>query len=74
VFENGTQDALRVLMSGPSEQRIELAPGRSTSFSLLPGTYRIAAVVQRSNVVTFYGEEALPSGVKYTSHFVLPAN
>jgi hypothetical protein len=74
VFENGTQDALRVLMSGPSEQRIELAPGRSTSFSLLPGTYRIAAVVQRSNVLMFYGEEALPSGVKYTSHFVLPAN
>jgi len=74
VFENGTQDALRVLMSGPSEQRIELAPGRSTSFSLLPGTYRIAAVLQRRDVLTFYGEEALPSGVKYTSHFVLPAN
>jgi len=52
VFENGTQYALRALMSRPSEQRIELAPGRSTSFSLLPGTYRIAVLLEIRSLVS----------------------
>jgi hypothetical protein len=74
VVENGTQDTLHVLMSGPSDQRIDLAPGGSTSVSLPPGTYRVAARIDRSNVLPFYGEQMLPSGVKYTSHFVPSSN
>jgi len=74
VLENGTQDRLSVLMSGPLDQRIDLKPGQSTSVALPPGKYKVAAVVDGTNTLLFYGEQAFQSGVKYTSHFVISSN
>jgi tetratricopeptide (TPR) repeat protein len=74
VLENGTQERLSVLMSGPLDQRIDLKPEQSTSVALPPGKYKVAAVVDGSNTLLFYGEQAFQSGVKYTSHFVISSN
>jgi hypothetical protein len=74
MLTNGTQDSLYVLMSGPLDQRIDLKPGQSTSVVLPPGKYKVAAVVDGSNTLLFYGEQAFQSGVKYTSHFVISSN
>jgi hypothetical protein len=74
VLENGTQERLSVLMSGPLDQRIDLKPGQSTSVALPPGKYKVAAVVDGSNTLLFYGEQAFQPGVKYTSHFVISSN
>jgi len=73
-IENGTQYKLHVLMSGPSHQRVDLNPGQSTSVMLLPGKYRVAAVIDGEGTLLFFGEQRLESGLKYASHFVVPAN
>jgi hypothetical protein len=70
VVENGTQYTLHVLMSGPSDQRIDVAPGNSKLIALPPGKYKVAAVLDRSGTLLFYGEQMLQSGLNYTSHFV----
>jgi tetratricopeptide (TPR) repeat protein len=74
AVENGTGFTLHVLMSGPSDERIDLAAGGSGSVALPPGKYNVAAVVDRSNTLLFYGEQTVRLGMKYTSHFVVPAN
>jgi tetratricopeptide (TPR) repeat protein len=74
VLENGTQDRLDVLMSGPLDQRVDLKPGQSTSVALPPGKYKIAAVTDGSSTLLFYGEQMFQSGVKYTSHFINSSN
>jgi len=61
-------------MSGPSHQRVDLNPGQSTSVMLLPGKYRVAAVIDGEGTLLFFGEQRLESGLKYASHFVVPAN
>jgi tetratricopeptide (TPR) repeat protein len=74
VVENGTQYMLHVLMSGPSDQRIDVAPGNSTLIALPPGKYRVAAVLDRRGTLLYYGEQTLQPGLKYTSNFVVSPN
>ena len=74
LVENGTQYTLHVLMSGPSDQRIDVSPGQSTSVTLSPGKYKVAAVVNRNDTLLFYGEQTLQLGLKYTSHFAVSRN
>jgi tetratricopeptide (TPR) repeat protein len=74
AVENGAKYMLHLLMSGPSDQRIDVAPGESTSVALPPGKYRVAAVLDRSDTVLFYGEQTLQPGLKYSSHFADPPN
>jgi hypothetical protein len=46
----------------------------STSIALPPGKYRVAAVLDRSDTLLFYGEQTLQPGLKYSSNFVVPPN
>jgi hypothetical protein len=72
VIENEAQYRLHVLMSGPTDQRIDLSPGQSTSVMLLPGKYKVAAVIDGEGTLLFYGERTLELGLKYTSRFIVP--
>jgi tetratricopeptide (TPR) repeat protein len=74
VVENGTQYMLHVLMSGPSDRRIDVAPANSTLIALPPGKYRVAAVLDRSGTLLFYGEQTLQPSLKYTSNFIATPN
>jgi hypothetical protein len=74
IVENGTPYTLHVLMSGPTDRRIDLAPGGSTSITIPPGAYKVAARVDSSHVMPFYGEQTLNSGVVYTSRFYISSH
>jgi hypothetical protein len=75
VVENGTQYTLHVLMSGPSDQRIDdVSTGQSASVMLLPGKYKVAAVIDGKETLLFYGEQTFQAGLKYASHFVVSPN
>jgi tetratricopeptide (TPR) repeat protein len=74
AVENGAKYMLHVLMSGPSDQRIDVAPGISTLIKLQPGKYRVAAVLDRSDTLLFYGEQTLQPGLKYFSRFAVSPN
>jgi hypothetical protein len=70
VFEvkNDTAYTLTVLFSGPTERRLELAPGASISVELLPGSYKLVGRVNAPNVLPSYGEHLFnlgSSGVKF---------
>jgi len=74
LVENATQYTLRVLLSGPSDRRVDLNPGQSTSVTLPPGQYKVAAVLERKDTLLFYGEQKLQAGLKYASRFFVPPN
>ena len=70
VFEvkNDTAYTLTVLFSGPTERRVEVAPGGAISVELLPGSYKLAGRVNSPNVLPSYGEHLFDrssSGVKF---------
>lgn len=74
AIENGTQYMLHVLISGPSDRRIDVAPADSTLITLPAGKYRVAAVLDQSGTLLFYGEQTLRPSLKYTSNFVVSSN
>jgi hypothetical protein len=55
-IKNDTAYTLTVLFSGPTERRVEVAPGGSVSVELLPGSYKLAGRVNAPNVSPSYGE------------------
>ena len=74
AIENGSQYGLQVLVSGPSDRRVDLKPGQSASVMLPGGKYKVAAVVLRSSTQLLYGEQTLQAGRRYTSRFASPPN
>ena len=56
AVRNDTSYTLTVLFSGPTERRVEVVPGGSSSIELLPGSYKVAARVNTLDVSPSYGE------------------
>jgi len=71
ILRNDTSYPLHVLMSGPVDRRVDLAPGGSASIELPPGSYRVAARVDAAAVQPFYGVQVLEAGIEYTSQFFI---
>lgn len=68
AVKNDTPYTLTVLFSGPTERRVEIAPGGSLSIELLPGAYKVAARVNAPDVSPSYGEHVFDrssSGVTF---------
>ena len=70
MFEvkNDTAYTLTALFSGPTDRRVEVAPGGSIAVDLLPGSYKLVGRVNAPNVLPSYGEHvfnASSSGVKF---------
>lgn len=68
AVKNDTAYTLTVLFSGPTERRLEVAPGGSISIDLLPGSYKVAARVSAPDVSPSYGEHVFDrssSGVTF---------
>ena len=62
VTKNNTQYTLTVLYSGPTSQRVVLAPQASQKVLLSVGTYQVAATVNSSSVVPFAGRDEIQGG------------
>ena len=71
IIRNDTAYALHVLMSGPVDRKIDLAPGGSASIALPAGSYRVAARADSGSVRPFYGVQVLEVGIEYTSQFYI---
>lgn len=69
--ENGTSYTLRILLSGPVNRELRLAPGQRQSLTLPAGAYRVAAHLTAPNVLPFYGEQTYESGAQYESKFYI---
>jgi len=68
AVKNDTAYTLTVLFSGPTERRVDIAPGASVSIELLPGSYKVAARVNAPDVSPSYGEHVFDrssSGVTF---------
>ncbi len=61
-LRNQTGYTLTALFSGPTERRIEIGPGGSSSVELQPGTYAVAARVNSPNVIPMYGDRVIQAG------------
>ena len=67
-IKNDTAYTLTALFGGPTERRVEVAPGGSISVELLPGSYKVAGRVNAPGVLPSYGEhrfDASGSGMKF---------
>jgi hypothetical protein len=71
ALENGTSYTLTVFLSGPANQRIQLAPNSSQTVTLAPGSYEIAATVSSPGVTPFYGEELFGADTQYSERFFI---
>jgi len=69
IIRNDTAYTLHVLMSGPTDRKVDLLPGGSTTLALPPGSYRIGARVDAASVLPFYGVQVLEGGIQYISQF-----
>jgi outer membrane protein assembly factor BamD (BamD/ComL family) len=69
-IENDTGYKLTVLYSGTESKRIIINPKRSATLTLPNGKYRIAAMVDASNIQPYAGEENLQGG-EYSSKFYI---
>jgi len=56
AVKNDTAYTLTVLFSGPTERRVDIAPGASLSIEIPPGAYKVAARVNTPDVAPSYGE------------------
>lgn len=62
VTKNNTQHTLTVLYSGPTSQRVVLAPQTSRKVLLGVGTYQVAATVDSPSVIPFAGRDDIRGG------------
>jgi hypothetical protein len=75
TVKNSTQHELSVFFDGPIARRITLPAGASQDVDLMPGSFRVAARVNRASdsdvvdILTFYGEQAYQSSAVYTLAF-----
>ena len=67
---NGTRYTLTVLYSGPSSKKVVISPSYSSTITLSPGYYKVAAKVSSSGVRPFAGTYSLQSG-NYNSNFYI---
>jgi hypothetical protein len=58
-IENGTGYELTIRYSGTSSYKVVIANGIKQKLALVPGTYKVAASVDASNVLPYYGTENL---------------
>jgi hypothetical protein len=70
---NSTRYTLTVLYSGPSSKKIVISPSYSSTITLSPGYYKVAAKVSSSSVRPFAGTHSLQSG-NYNSNFYIQTN
>ena len=67
-IKNNTAYTLTALFTGPDDRRIDLAPGRSASVELRPGSYKLVGRVNAPDVEPSYGEhvfDASGSGIDF---------
>ena len=62
VSKNNTQYTLTVLYSGPTSQRVVLAPQATQKVVLSVGTYQVAATVDSPSVIPFAGRDDIRGG------------
>lgn len=62
VIKNNTGHTLTVLYSGPTSQRVSLAPKASCNVVLGVGTYQVAATVNSASVIPFAGRDYIRGG------------
>jgi hypothetical protein len=55
-IRNDTSYALTILLSGPVEQRIEIAAGATVSAEMQAGTYRVVGRANAANVLPSYNQ------------------
>ena len=67
---NSTRYTLTVLYSGPSSKKVVISPSFSSTITLSPGYYKVAAKVSSSSVRPFAGTHSLQSG-NYNSNFYI---
>jgi len=70
VVKNDTAYTLSILLSGPIEQRVDVAPGDSISIELLPGAYRVAARVNAPEVSPSYGEHVFDQSTAGVTFYI----
>jgi hypothetical protein len=66
--KNDTSYNLTVLFGGPTERRVEVAPGGSVSTDLQSGSYKIVGRVNAANVTPSYGDyvlDATSAGIEF---------
>ncbi len=71
TINNNTGYLMRIMFSGPSPIEIIVAAGDTVSQKLIPGNYRIAAVIEGREVEPFSGAENFESGHEYRWDFYL---
>jgi len=68
--ENKTGYILTIRYSGPDSQKVLIPIGVTTTVSLPPGDYQVAASVSASNVTNYFGRDSMKAG-KYSSSFYI---
>lgn len=68
--QNDTRYNLTLLYSGIESKRVTIPPRQVKNIRLKPGTYRIVASVDASNVRNFAGEENLTGGSYSVSYYI----
>jgi|GEM_PF-3274244 len=71
VVENDTEYTLTVFLSGPQEDRFEIAPRGSQTLNMLPGQYEVAARVSNPAVIPFYGQRSCGPNTRYSEHIYI---
>jgi hypothetical protein len=69
--KNSTAYDLRVILSGPTEQEIRVAPSSSRSVTFPAGLYKVLGRVASPNILPFYGQESFPDGTGCASEFYI---
>ena len=69
--KNSTPYDPRVIMSGPSEHEVHVAPNSSQAATLPAATYKILGRVNSPSVLPFLGTRVLPSGNICGSEFYI---
>jgi hypothetical protein len=69
-IKNDTEYELTLRYSGPDSKKLVIPIGETRSIALVPGSYKVGASVNATNVTNFYGLDTMQGG-KYSSSFFI---
>lgn len=70
-IENRTAYALTILIAGPVERSVLVAPGAKETLSLPQGNYRVLGRVTAPNILPFFGTQQYSDGTSYQESFYI---
>jgi len=72
-FDNPSPFNLTVLLVGPTTERIDVAPDRMQTVTVLPGNYEIAVTATGRDIPPFYGKQTVVANMRFLHKLIVPA-